>query len=66
MGERQYATIEQNPEKPNRWASLPGAGIRSCSSKDAQANRFVGVAVDGEGKEYGGGRSRGQQAADRD
>ena len=32
--------------------------------KDAESNEFVAVAVDGEAKEYGGGISRGQAAAD--
>jgi len=65
MGGRQYAAIEQNPEKPSRWGQLARSGHQVVQFKDVQANRFVAVAVDGDVKEYGGGKSRGQPAADR-
>lgn len=58
MGDRQYAAIEQNPEKPSRWGKLARSGHQVVQFKDVQSNRFVAVAVDGEAKEYGGGRSR--------
>ena len=64
MGGRQYAGIEQNPDKPSRWGQLARSGHQVVQFKDVRANRFVAVAVDGEAKEYGGGRDRGR-AADR-
>jgi hypothetical protein len=66
MEGRQYAAIEQNPGKPSRWGQLARSGHQVVQFKDVRANRFVAVAVDGEAKEYGGGRDRGQPAADRD
>jgi hypothetical protein len=64
MGGRQYAAIEQNPDKPSQWGQLARSGHQVVQFKDAESNRFVAVAVDGEVKEYGGGRGRGQPAAD--
>ena len=64
MGGRRYAAIEQNPGKPSRWGQLARSGHQVVQFKDVRANRFVAVAVDGEAKEYGGGRDRGR-AADR-
>ena len=58
MGGREYAAIEQNPDKPSRWGQLARSGHEVVQFKDVQANRFVAVAVDGEAKEYGGGKSR--------
>jgi hypothetical protein len=65
MEGRQYAAIEQNPEKPSRWGDLARSGHQVVQFKNVETNRFVAVAVDGEAKEYGGGKSRGQAAADR-
>jgi hypothetical protein len=65
MGGRQYAAIEQNPGKPSRWGQLARSGHQVVQFKDVETNRFVAVAVDGEAKEYGGGKSR-DQPADRD
>jgi len=65
MGERRYAAIEQNPGKPSRWGQLARSGHQVVQFKDVQANRFVAVGVDGEAKEYGGGKRRDQPAADR-
>ncbi len=59
MEGRQYAAIEQNPGKPSRWGELARSGHQVVQFKDVQANRFVAVAVDGDAKEYGGGKSRG-------
>ena len=64
MGVRQYAAIEQNPEKPSRWGGLARSGHEVVQFKDVQANRFVAVAVDGEVTVYGRGESRDQTAAD--
>ena len=61
MEGRQYAAIEQNPHKPSRWGELARSGNQADQLKDVQSNRFVAVAVDGEAKEYGGGKRRGQQ-----
>ena len=66
MEGRRYAAIEQNPGKPSRWGQLARSGHQVVQFKDVQTNRFVAVAVDGEAKEYGGGKSRGQPATDRD
>jgi hypothetical protein len=66
MEGRQYAAIEQNPEKPSRWGELARSGHKVVQFKDVQTNRFVAVAVDGEAKEYGGGKRRDQPAAHRD
>ena len=65
MGGRQYAGIEQNPDKPSRWGQLARSGHQVVQFKDVQANRFVAVAVDGEVRGYGGGKNRDQLAADR-
>jgi hypothetical protein len=63
---RQFAAIEQNPEKPSRWGGLARSGHQVVQFKDVQTNRFVAVAVDGKAKEYGAGRSRDRHGADRD
>ena len=65
MGGRQYAAIEQNPDKPSRWGELARSGHQVVQFKDVETNRFVAVAVDGEAKEYGGGKRRDQPATDR-
>ena len=53
MGGRRYEAIEQNPEKPSRWGKLAQAGHRVVQFRDAESNRYVAVAVDGEVEEYG-------------
>ena len=58
MDGRQYQAIEQNPDKPSRWGELARAGNKVVQFKDAQTNRFVAVAVDGEVKEYGAKRTQ--------
>jgi hypothetical protein len=65
-GGREYCAIEQNPEKPSRWGELARSGHQVVQFKDVGANRFVAVAVDGEAKEYGGGKKRDQTNTDRD
>ena len=60
MEGRQYAAIEQNPGKPSRWGELARSGHQVVQFKDVERNKFVAVAVDGEAKEYGGGKSRTQ------
>ena len=66
MEGRQYAAIEQNPDKPSRWGQLARSGHQVVQFKDVQTNRFVAVAVDGEAKEYGAKRKRDQPPADWD
>jgi hypothetical protein len=61
---RQFAAIEQNPEKPSRWGQLARGGHQVVQFKDVASNRFVAVAVDGDVKEYGAGKSRHQSTAD--
>jgi hypothetical protein len=63
-GGRQYAAIEQNPDKPSRWGQLARGGHQVVQFKDVASNRFVAVAVDGDVKEYGAGKSRHQSTAD--
>jgi len=53
MNGREYQAIEQNPEKPSRWGKLAQAGHKVVQFRDAESNRYVAVAVDGEVKEYG-------------
>lgn len=64
MGGRQYAAIEQNPEKPSRWGQLARSGHQVVQFKDTASNRFVAVAVDGEVMEYG--VEKGRRRADAD
>jgi hypothetical protein len=66
MDGRQHAAIEQNPSKPSRWGQLARSEHQVVQFKDVHTNRFVAVVVDGEVKEYGGGKSRGHPAPDRD
>jgi hypothetical protein len=47
MEGRQYAAIEQNPDKPSRWGELARSGHQVVQFKDVGTNRFVAVAVDG-------------------
>jgi hypothetical protein len=64
VGGHPYSAIEQNPDKPSRWSQLARGGHQIVQFKDAAANRFVAVAVDGTVTEYGAGKRRGQSAAD--
>jgi len=47
-----YAAIEQNPDKPSRWAQLARAGHQVVQFKDVATNRFIAVSVDGKVKQY--------------
>ncbi len=53
MDGREYAAIEQNPDKPSRWGKLARSGHKVVQFKDARSYRFVAVAVDGEVTVYG-------------
>ncbi len=53
MDGREYKAIEQNPEKPSQWGQLAHIGHRVVQFKDAETDKFVGVAVDGKVKVYG-------------
>src|ERR1039457_6392275 len=57
MEGRQYAAIEQNPEKPSRWGQLARSGHVVVQFKDVETNRFVAVSVDGGVTVYGVGKS---------
>jgi hypothetical protein len=50
---RDCEAIEQNPERPSRWGQLARAGHKVVQFKDVASNRYIGVAVDGQVKEYG-------------
>lgn len=54
----EYQAIEQNPEKPSRWGEIARQGHQVVQFKDADTNRFVAVAVDGEVTVYGGSHRR--------
>lgn len=56
MNGREYDAIEQNPEKPSRWGQLAREGRQVVQFLDKTTGRFVGVAIDGKVKEYGGMR----------
>ena len=53
-----YRAIEQNPEKPSRWGQLARNGRQVVQFTDAESNRFVAVAVDGEVTFYGANKQR--------
>jgi len=53
MNGREYQAIEQNAAKPSRWGELARQGHHVVQFRDLQTGRYVGVAVDGEVKEYG-------------
>ena len=50
---REYEAIEQNPEKPSRWAKLAAQGHRVVQFRDLETNKYVGVSVDGKAMTYG-------------
>ena len=54
----EYQAIEQNPEKPSRWGQLARSGHQVVQFKDAERNRFVAVAVDGEVTFYGASKEQ--------
>ncbi|MDR3748428.1 MAG: hypothetical protein P4M04_09785 [Acidobacteriota bacterium] len=58
MDGRDYQAIEQNAEKPSRWGQLARERHQVVQFKDAESNKFVAVAVDGEGTIYGGRERR--------
>ena len=56
LADREYAAIEQNPDKPSEWGRLAVSGHQVVQFKDVLTNRFVAVSVDGQVKEYGAER----------
>jgi hypothetical protein len=58
MEGRQYAAIEQNPQKPSRWGQLARSGHQVVQFKDVESNKLVAVAVDSDVTEYGVGKRR--------
>ena len=65
MGDREYAAIEQNPEKPSRWGGLAKSGHQVVQFKDVESNKFVAAAVDGEVTVYAGGKNRGEPSVNK-
>jgi hypothetical protein len=53
MNGRVIEAIEQNPEKPGQWGKMARENHRVVQFRDAEAHRYVGVAVDGKVREYG-------------
>jgi len=51
----EYQAIEQNPEKPSRWAELARRGHQVVQFRDSETNRFLAVSVDGKVTVYGAG-----------
>lgn len=41
MEGRQYAAIEQNPDKPSKWGELARSGHQVVQFKDIETNKFV-------------------------
>ena len=54
------AASERNHDKPGSCGELAWSGHQVVQFEEVQTNRFMAVAVDGEAKEYGGGKNRGQ------
>jgi hypothetical protein len=54
LGGREYQAIEQNAEKPSTWGKLAREGHRVVQFRDLGTHKYVGVAVDGEFREYAG------------
>ncbi len=55
MHGRGYQAIEQNPDKPSRWAELARNGHRVVQFREVGSGKYVAVAVDGQVTEYGRG-----------
>jgi hypothetical protein len=53
VSESEYQAIEQNAEKPSRWGKLAREGHAVVQFRDLQSGKYMGVAVDGEVREYG-------------
>jgi hypothetical protein len=58
VGGHEYQAIEQNPEKPSRWGQLARSGHQVVQFKNAETNKFVAVAIDGEVTFYGASKKR--------
>jgi hypothetical protein len=63
MADREFAAIEQNPDKPSQWGQLARSGHVVVQFKDCASNRFVAVAVDGKVTEYRAKRNSRQHSA---
>jgi len=59
-----FIARQQNPAKQSRWGELARSGHQVVQFRDVQANKLSAIAVDGVVKEYGGGSSGDQTAAD--
>jgi hypothetical protein len=52
-GGKEYQAIEQNAEKPSQWGKLARDGHRVVQFRDLQTQKYIGVVVDDEVKQYG-------------
>jgi hypothetical protein len=50
---RTFDAIEQNPDKPSRWAKLAREKHLVVQFRDVATHKYVAVAIDGEVREYG-------------
>lgn len=49
---QKIVAIEQNPNTGSRWARLAARGYKVVQFKDVETNKYIGVSVNGEVKEY--------------
>ena len=54
MNGREYEAVEQNATKPSRWGQLAREGHKVVQFRDVETGKYVGVAVDGNVRLYGG------------
>jgi hypothetical protein len=47
-----FVALQQNPATNSSWAGLARSGHRVVQFKNAATNRYVGVSVDGQFKQY--------------
>ena len=50
---REFDAIEQNPQKPSRWAKLAREKHQVVQFRDVRTQKYVAVSVDGDIIEYG-------------
>lgn len=48
----EYQAIEQNPEKPSRWAQLARSGKKVVQFRDFTSGNYIAVSVEGKITEY--------------
>jgi thiamine kinase-like enzyme len=52
MNGRTFEAIEQNRDKPSRWAKLAREKHQVVQFRDVETHKYVAVSVDGEVKQY--------------